>query len=79
MGKGSKPRPVDRKKWDSCPLWDNLKDNIDDYCPDCGGDWAEHEFGVPYPYCPQPKKTINPNEIQASFKNQSKFSSAQPK
>ena len=21
MGKGSKPRPVDRKKWDECPLW----------------------------------------------------------
>jgi len=20
-GKGSKPRPVDRAKWDSCPLW----------------------------------------------------------
>jgi hypothetical protein len=24
-GKGSKPRPVDRKKWDESPLWDNLK------------------------------------------------------
>ena len=20
-GKGDKPRPVDRKKWDACPLW----------------------------------------------------------
>lgn len=21
-------------------------------CPRCGKDWAEHEFGVPQPYCP---------------------------
>lgn len=24
-GKGDKPRKVDRKKWDDCPLWKNLK------------------------------------------------------
>lgn len=24
-GKGDKPRKVDQKKWDSCPLWKNLK------------------------------------------------------
>jgi len=23
-GKGDKPRPVDRKKWDSSPLWDKI-------------------------------------------------------
>lgn len=25
VGKGDKQRPVDKKKYDSCPLWDNLK------------------------------------------------------
>lgn len=24
-GKGDKPRKVNRKKWDDCPLWKNLK------------------------------------------------------
>lgn len=24
-GKGSDPRPVNRKKWDACPLWKNSK------------------------------------------------------
>ncbi len=24
-GKGSKPRPIDRKAWDNSKLWDNLK------------------------------------------------------
>lgn len=25
MSKGSKPRPVDRKKWDKCPYWKTLE------------------------------------------------------
>ena len=24
-GKGDSPRPVDRRKWDACPLWKNKK------------------------------------------------------
>ena len=23
-GKGDKPRPVDRSKWDTCPIWDKI-------------------------------------------------------
>jgi len=23
-GKGDEPRPVNRKKWDTCPLWNNI-------------------------------------------------------
>jgi hypothetical protein len=26
-GKGPRDRTEGRKKWDSCPLWDNLKKN----------------------------------------------------
>ena len=31
MGKGSKPRPVDRKKWDESPLWQNISGRPFDY------------------------------------------------
>lgn len=24
-GKGSKPRPYNKKKYDKCPLWENIK------------------------------------------------------
>lgn len=24
-GKGDAPRPIDRKGWDACPLWENMK------------------------------------------------------
>jgi hypothetical protein len=24
-GKGDRPRPVDKEKWENSPLWDNLK------------------------------------------------------
>lgn len=44
-----------------------------DYCPVCGADWDEHDFGVPHPYCPKaplpgksweyPKKPLTIDEV----------------
>ncbi len=49
-GKGDTPRKVDRKKWDDCPLWDNMKnkphDPWDDF-PDVHGPADEFTFLSP--------------------------------
>ena len=44
-GKGPEPRPVDRKKWDACPLWDNIgpearkkREQARKKCKGCGQD-----------------------------------------
>lgn len=41
-GKGDAPRKVDRKKWDDCPLWDNMKrDALWESAPDVHGPASE--------------------------------------
>lgn len=38
--------------------------NTKDYCPKCECLWAEHDFGVPEPYCPGP--IVNKEAAQKS-------------
>ena len=38
------------------PLDGEYPDPAKDNCPTCGNPWAEHEFAVPAPYCPEPRK-----------------------
>lgn len=50
-GKGDTPRKVNRKKWDDCPLWENMKkdalwDNFPEVHvpPGCG---IDHNLTIP--------------------------------
>lgn len=38
------------------PLDGEYPDLAKDNCPTCGNSWADHEFAVPAPYCPEPRK-----------------------